>query len=125
MKEKVDIYSIAKNGHTDALEFDDGKLLLGKMSSLNDVGYDRLLNVVGKEKLIKLLSQSDLFASVNWSMLPHMTDIWKKMVEEILPELPYKDKKPVFFVDIADPEKRDWSVNHGRHRFSWSRARRP
>jgi len=107
MKEKVDIYSIAKNGHTDALEFDDGKLLLGKMSSLNDVGYDRLLNVVGKEKLIKLLSQSDLFASVNWSMLPHMTDIWEKMVEEILPELPYKDKKPVFFVDIADPEKRE------------------
>jgi len=33
LKEKADIYTIADPGHTDALEFDDGKLLLGKMSS--------------------------------------------------------------------------------------------
>ena len=107
MEERVDLYTIAQNGHTDALEFDDGKLLLGKMSSLKDVTYERTLELVGKEKLIELLGNTDLFAAVNWSMLPNMTDFFKKMLEDLLPELPKRDKKPYMFIDLADPEKRE------------------
>jgi len=107
MEDKVKLYSIAANGHTDALEFDDGKLLLGKMSSLNDVTYKKLISNLGKDKFVQLLGSVDLFASVNWSMLPYMTDTWKKMIEEIVPVLPKKTKKPVLFVDLADPEKRE------------------
>lgn len=107
MKQKVDLYSIAANGHTDALEFDDGKLLLGKMASLNDVTYERLIDSIGKLKFIELLDQADLFASVNWSMLPNNTKLWEKLIAEILPNLIPKEKKPLLFVDIADPEKRE------------------
>ncbi|MBN2540601.1 MAG: hypothetical protein JXB08_03645 [Bacilli bacterium] len=107
MEENVKLFSIATNGHSDALEFDDGKLILGKMASLNDVTYERLIQMFGFENLISLLSNIDMFASVNWSMLPHMTDIWKKMIEEVLPKLPQKQQKPLFFIDIADPEKRE------------------
>ena len=32
-------FSIAEPGHTDALEFDDGKLMLGKITTLNDVNW--------------------------------------------------------------------------------------
>ena len=107
MKETMDIHTIATNGHTDALEFDDGKLMLGKMSSLRDVTYERLVDVVGRDQLIQLLGDADLFAAVNWSMLPIMTDLFRQLLTDILPELPKREKKPYMFLDLADPEKRE------------------
>lgn len=107
MEPAAKLYTIAENGHTDALEFHDGKLMLGKMDSLKDVNYERLIDVVGKNQLVKLLSELDLFAAVNWSMLPKMTDLWKKVIAEILPLLPKRHVKPILFIDLADPEKRE------------------
>ncbi len=107
MEDKVSLYSFATNGHTDALEFDDGKLLLGKMQSLNDVTYENLLKAVGEKEFVTLLSNVDLFANVNWSMLPGLTDLWEKVADNLLSELPNRKNKPCFFVDLADPEKRE------------------
>jgi hypothetical protein len=107
MSDKVDLYTIATNGHTDALEFDDGKLMFGKMSSLCDVTYDRLIDIVGREKLQALLEEVDLFATVNWSMLPNMTDLLKSLLHDVLPTLKTRNKRPFMFVDLADPEKRE------------------
>lgn len=107
MEDKVKLYSFATNGHTDALEFDDGKLLLGKMQSLNDVTYENLLKEVGEQNFIDLISKTDLFANVNWSMLPNLTELWEKVAVNILPKLPDRKQKPYFFVDLADPEKRE------------------
>jgi len=107
MASNVTLHSIANAGHTDALEFDDGKILLGKMTSLNDVNYKNVMAKIGKENLVQLLSDCDLFATVNWSMLPHMTELWKMILSDIVPLLPEKEKKPIFFIDLADPEKRE------------------
>lgn len=59
MAERVSLISFATNGHTDALEFDDGKLMLGKMSTLNDVTYENLLVAIPKPKLTTLLNEAD------------------------------------------------------------------
>ncbi len=107
MAEKSDLISLANSGHTDALEFDDGKLLLGKMSSLNDVTYEKLIDVVGFDRIVSLLNRTDLFAAVNWSMIPHMTDLWQKLLDHVVPALSKPVRRPVFFVDLADPEKRE------------------
>ncbi len=107
MAENATLFSIANNGHTDALEFDDGKLMLGKTSSMNDITYEKLIHALGKDFLLELLGNCDLFATVNWSMIPYMTDLWEKLLKEILPLLPVKIKRPIFFVDLADPEKRE------------------
>ncbi len=109
MPKNVELYSFANSGHTDAIEFNDGKLMFGKMSSLNDVTYENLIKTLGMEKLVSLLSETDLFAAVNWSMIPYMTDLWEKINLNVLPLLPIKEKKPVFFIDLADPEKREVS----------------
>ncbi|MCK4552368.1 MAG: carbohydrate kinase family protein, partial [Tenericutes bacterium] len=69
--------------------------------------YENLLEAVGKENLVEILKESDLFATVNWSMLPHLTELWDKVAEDLLPLLPNKSNKPYFFVDLADPEKRE------------------
>jgi hypothetical protein len=107
MKERMTLYTIAQNGHTDALEFNDGKLMLGKMSSLKDVTYERMMEVVGFDNMLSLLNQADLFATVNWSMLPNMTKMYQKMQEKLLPKLTKKVEKPYMFIDLADPEKRE------------------
>ena len=46
---------------------------------------------IGKENLVQLLSDCDLFATVNWSMLPHMTELWKMILSDIVPLLPEKE----------------------------------
>jgi hypothetical protein len=107
LEEKVNVYTIANPGHSDALEFNDGKLILGKMNSLNEVTYDRLIEVVGLENLKELIYSSDMFATVNWVMLPYMTDLWKKLLKNVIAELPKKNVQPFLFVDLADPEKRE------------------
>ena len=107
LEQKVNVYTIANPGHSDALEFNDGKLILGKMNSLNEVTYDRLIEVVGLENLKELIYNSDMFATVNWVMLPYMTDLWKKLLKNVIAELPKKNVQPFLFVDLADPEKRE------------------
>jgi sugar/nucleoside kinase (ribokinase family) len=54
-----------------------------------------------------MVDMASLFGFVNWTMLPHMSDIWKSLRTEMVPGL---SKKPrTMFVDLADPEKRTHS----------------
>ncbi|MCE5294708.1 MAG: hypothetical protein LLF94_08870, partial [Chlamydiales bacterium] len=96
--------SIAPSGKTDALEFSNGKLLLGKHTSILSIDEQVIVDKVGKNKLHMLLESCDIFASTNWTMLFGMTKLWQYLETEILPRL---SKKPKWmFVDIADPAKR-------------------
>ena len=98
------VISVAEPGHTDALEFDDGKLMLGKYESLNDVGWANLVDRVGKDALQQQVDRATLIGLVNWTMLPHMSDIWDHLREEVLPAAPAAPR--TLFIDLADPEKR-------------------
>ena len=80
---RAKVISIAEPGHTDALEFDDGKIMLGKHESLNDVNWENLVARVGREPLQQLVDGADLIGLVNWTMLPQMSRIWSKMLEEV------------------------------------------
>ena len=103
---KAELITLAASGHTDALEFDDGKILFGKTASLNDITYERLIEVVGKDRFVGLLQTADLFATVNWSLIPKMTEIWRNLIANIIPLLKPRPVRPVMFIDLADPEKR-------------------
>jgi len=100
------VFSIADPGLTDALEFDDGKLMLGKQQTLKNVNWQNLVERIGKETLITMFAGSNLIALQNWSMLPLMNEIWEHVLAEICPRLP-TDKSRLLFFDLADPEKRD------------------
>jgi sugar/nucleoside kinase (ribokinase family) len=100
---KAAVLSIAEAGHTDALEFDDGKLMLGKYQCLCDITWDTLLARVGKDQLKKIVAGANLVAMTNWTMIPNMQEVWQKLAEQIA-QAPLQDRK--FFVDLADPEKR-------------------
>lgn len=101
------VYSLCDVGLTDALEFEDGKLILGKHASLKDVTWDACKNALGgPEGIAKLVNECQLFGMENWTMLPYMSDIWEGMINEVFPLLADRAEKPIAFFDLADPEKR-------------------
>lgn len=102
---RAHVISIADPGRTTALEFEDGKIMLGKHETLGDVNWPNIVKCVGLAKLKKLLTGSSLVGIVNWTMLPHMSDIWRQMQSRALPKSAPKQKHFIFF-DLADPEKR-------------------
>ncbi|MDY0024326.1 MAG: hypothetical protein RBR66_05300 [Candidatus Izemoplasmatales bacterium] len=107
LEKQVKIFSIENPGHSDALEFNDGKLILGKMNSLSNVTYEQLISCVKEKELKELISNTDMLATVNWSMLPMMTDLWQKLLKNVVMDLPKKNTRPFMFIDLADPEKRE------------------
>jgi sugar/nucleoside kinase (ribokinase family) len=98
------VLSVAEPGHTDALEFDDGKLMLGKHGSLQDVNWENLIARVGRDELSRLFEGANLIGLVNWTMLPRMSAIWSKLLDEVL--TPGSRRAGTLFIDLADPEKR-------------------
>ncbi len=102
--QRAKVISVADPGRTDALEFADGKLMLGKLEPLKQVNWDNLISRVGKDNLEKLLADSKLIGMVNWTMLPHMSRIWAKLLDEVIPNIERHERK--LFIDLADPEKR-------------------
>jgi len=98
--------SFGQPGITHALEFDDGKLMLGEMSDFDNLTYERMTQVMGEGKFFDILSRSDLIGLVNWTMIPAMTAIFEDLLTKALPHLPPRDGGRVFFFDLADPAKR-------------------
>ncbi len=96
------VVSLAAPAHTDALEFEDGKLMLGKMSSLDNVRWDTLLSQMGEGALRRLLERVSLIACTNWTMLPYMNSILEG-IESFLAE---SGHRLTIFCDLADPAKR-------------------
>jgi hypothetical protein len=97
-------YSLAEAAHTDALEFSDGKIMLGKITSLEHVHWDNLVHTVGLPALKEILSQVDLLSTNNWSMITQMNTIWVGLID-LLPKI-QRTKPLKLFIDLADPTKR-------------------
>jgi hypothetical protein len=98
------VYSIAEPGYTDAVEFDDGKLMLGKHEALPNITWKNLTSRIGLETLTSTFQNSSLVALVNWTMIPHMSEIFTRVLSQIAPKLTGA-RRWVFF-DLADPSKR-------------------
>jgi hypothetical protein len=105
MAAKARTYSLCEAAHTTAVECNDGKIMLGKMRSLDLITYDRICAVMGEAAFHAELASANLVALVNWTMIPHMTAIFTALVERVLPKLPSSPNRTYFF-DLADPEKR-------------------
>jgi sugar/nucleoside kinase (ribokinase family) len=104
MANQAEVVSICDPAATTAVEFTDGKLMLGQMRCLDEITFDRLVERMGLPALTQALAAADVVALVNWTMIPNMTGIFERILSEVLPRLPAKDR--VYFFDLADPEKR-------------------
>ena len=97
--------SIGNFGESQALEFQDGKLILGHTQALDDITYERLTDCVTSTTLLKSYNDADLISFQNWTMTMHLTDILQKILSRIWEKLD-EHKQRICFFDLADPAKR-------------------
>lgn len=98
------VHSFAEPGITDALEFTDGKLLLGKMGELNHITLQEAQQRLPHTILQSLIEQAQILATVNWTMMPMVQEFWEYLL--VNKRLLKKGPKKTLFVDLADPAKR-------------------
>ena len=101
---RAKVYSVAEPGYTDAMEFEDGKLMFGKNESLKQINWENILNYISEDEILRLFSEASLVALVNWTMIPHMSEIFQSVLTRIAPKL--QGPKRLVFFDLADPAKR-------------------
>jgi hypothetical protein len=107
MARRAEVVSLCEPAFTTAVEFTDGKIMLGMMKSFDEITYARIVEVMGEGALLDSLARADLVALVNWTMIPNMTAILEELAGRVFPALPPRER--VFFFDLADPEKRSTS----------------
>lgn len=108
LADRATVHPVIANGATDALEFADGKLLLGKYDHLAALTYDRIREKLGEQRFIDIAARSRLIGMVNWTMLTGLESIWEALAQRVLPAIERRkdDTPPMIFVDLTDPEKR-------------------
>jgi sugar/nucleoside kinase (ribokinase family) len=97
------VVPIAAPGRTDALEFDDGKLMINHCGPVQAVTWERIVEVVGLQTLRELVARADVLGIVNWSLLGGVGGIWRGLVRDIFPSIA---RAPRIFIDLSDPAKR-------------------
>lgn len=105
MAARSKVFSLCDPAATTAVEFSDGKLMLGMMKSLDEITPGKIDEILTPEVYKQALAQADLIALVNWTMIPNLTAVFVDLVERVLPQIPVKPGR-TFFFDLADPEKR-------------------
>jgi hypothetical protein len=98
------VHSVAEPAKTTALEFFDGKLMFGDLTSLNSVTLEKIRECVGDDTLKKIISDSNGLAMLNWTMLPFMEDIMLFILNTLRDNCDNKRRR--MFFDLSDPEKR-------------------
>ncbi len=96
------VVSLTEPGYTDALEFFDGKIMLGKMNNLVEVSYENLLEKMPESDIVALLEEVQMVAFTNWTMLANLNSVLEgfgRLMQNL-------KKKPRVFIDLADPKKR-------------------
>jgi sugar/nucleoside kinase (ribokinase family) len=99
------LVSLAEPARTTAIEFPDGKIMLGVTESLDQITPANLTAAFGGDGFRDAIAEADLVVLGNWTMIPHMTEIYTELTERLLPGVPAREDR-LFFFDLADPGKR-------------------
>ena len=101
---RATVHSITDPGHTDAAEFEDGKVMLTKSVHLKEITWANIQARFGREPFAAQFNSADLVGFVNWTMIPYMSDLWDALQKELCPA--FAGPRRTIFFDLADPEKR-------------------
>lgn len=103
---KCKLYSFAEPGTSTAVEFKDGKILLGLMGKLNSSGWQIVKERIGIKTLINLYKESDLLCLVNWAEIDASAEIWQGLLKDVFKAIDMPADKLLSFFDLADFSKK-------------------
>lgn len=104
MHKNVSMHSVGNPAVTNALEFEDGKLILSEVGPFKQQDWKHMTDIIPANQWVEMTKECQLIALVDWCNLPHSTNIWKGILENVLPNASAGNKQ--FFFDIADPTRR-------------------
>ena len=104
LHDKAKILSIGEPAETNALEFNDGKMILSELSTFRKINWEYVRDLIGLNIITQHLSESSILALVGWCNPDHATDVWRGILNEVMPN--YSGKDLIFF-DLADPTKKN------------------
>lgn len=104
ISDNCEIYSAANAALNDAIEFDNGKLIFSDLRVFDDYTWQYLKKTIGIAKMRNCVSECSMIALVNWASLPHATDIWEGLLEEVIRPMGKKDF--MFLFDLGDPSNK-------------------
>jgi len=98
------VHSIGEPAFTDAVEFDDGKIMLGKHESLRGIGWRSVLERIPLPDFRRLSAAARLVAWLNWTCIDGMGEILERFLAEVASGL--EGRRRIAFFDLSDPAKR-------------------
>lgn len=105
MSKACQLLSFSSPGHTQALEFKDGKIMLGNVDELNETDWPTLKARVGVDALRVAYENATLIGMLNWGELTKSTLFWQGLLNDVFPKCNFKTK-PTLFFDSSDCSKR-------------------
>lgn len=94
--------SFCDPGITDAFEMHDGKIMFNYPQSVLDISWDSIRDMVGLDRLIRLLNQNSFCSFVNWTMIPQMNNI----LINLTGIFSVMNERKTVYIDLTDPRKR-------------------
>lgn len=104
MSKRCEIISILDPGHSDAIEFEDGKIIFSDLKEFDDYNWEFISKTVGIKQIKKAIEASRLLAFVDWANIPHASDIWDGVLHDIIKPSGRRDF--LFLFDLCDPSKK-------------------
>ena len=90
-------------GRTLAFEFNDGKLMFSAVSQLADFTPEQVEKELASGAYAAACAQAKVIALTDWTLYPHMTSVWRLLVEKVYSQLSHR---PSFLIDLVDPSSR-------------------
>jgi len=90
-------------GRALAYEFQDGKLMFCAFNHFAKLTPDYLREQFASGHFRAACEAAEALVVTSWSVYPHMTPVWRFLVEEALAGMP---RRPHLFFDLADPASR-------------------
>lgn len=96
--------SINDPGISNAIEFDDGRIILSDLKAFEQYTWLRIKEKFNLQKLRSVIEKSSVLAFVDWVNLPFSNEIWRGVRDDILKRVGRNDF--VIFFDLCDPSKK-------------------
>lgn len=101
------VLSISEPGVSNAIEFEDGKIILSHLSVFDTYDWNHIRNSAKFTDITNAISKSNLLAFVDWVNLPQATSIWRGVLHDCI--APTRNQDRIFLFDLCDPSKKSRS----------------
>jgi sugar/nucleoside kinase (ribokinase family) len=112
MSANCSLHTIGDTISATALEFNNSKVIMFDPGPYNNLIWEDIKNLLGIEKIKEMISGKQLISFVNWSEIENSSQIWKGILDEILPEIELPGTKPFFFTDFSDCSRKSKQEIH-------------